>query len=56
MDKLTKDELRVIRDALGLVIDKITNYPHQEYSHKLNSLKPVEALRDKVRQLIKDTK
>jgi hypothetical protein len=47
--ELTTDDLCVIRDALDYGIQRVRDYPHHEYAYKLESLRPVEAVREKVR-------
>lgn len=49
---LTDEDLRVIRDSLDYSVQRVSDYPHCEYDHKRDSLRPIEATRDKVRQLI----
>lgn len=53
---LTNDDLRVIRDSLDYSVQRVSDYPHREYDHKRDSLRPIEAARDKVRQLIANRK
>lgn len=45
-------DLRTIRDALDYAVQKITDYPHLEYQHKRDSLRPIEEARIKIRALI----
>ena len=52
IDKL-KEELETIRlviTSLEYSVERIQNYPHQEYQWKLDSLKPVKAALEKQRQ------
>lgn len=53
---LTDDDLRVIRDSLDYSVQRVSDYQHREYEHKRDSLRPIEAARDKVRQLIANRK
>jgi len=53
---LTDDDLRVIRESLDYSVQRVSNYPHIEYDHKRDSLRPIEAARDKVRQLLANRK
>lgn len=49
---LTDDDLRVIRDSLDYSFQRVSDYPHLEYGHKRDSLRPIEVARNKVRKLI----
>lgn len=49
---LTDDDLRVIRDSLDYSFQRVSDYPHLEYDHKHDSLRPIEVARNKVRKLI----
>lgn len=49
---LTDEELLSIREALDYAVQRVRDYPHQEYSHKMESLRPIESARLKVRQMI----
>jgi selenocysteine lyase/cysteine desulfurase len=51
-DFLNESDLRTIRDALNYAVQKVNDYPHMEHNHKRDSLRPIEAARDKVRALI----
>lgn len=53
---LTDDDLLVIRDSLRYSIQRVSAYPHLEYDHKRDSLRPIEAALDKVRHLIANRK
>jgi len=46
--EFTTDDLCVLRDSLNYGIQRVRDYPHQEYAHKLDSLRPIEAVREKV--------
>lgn len=50
--ELSPEDLRVIRDSLDYSVQRVSDYPHREYCHKRDSLRPIEAARDKVRLLI----
>lgn len=54
--ELTSEDLRVIRDSLNYSAQRVSDYPHMEYDHKRESLRPIEAAREKVRQLIAERK
>ena len=49
---LTIEDLIVIRDSLNNSAQRVSDYPHREYGHKRDSLRPIEAAREKVRRLI----
>jgi len=53
---LTIEDLGVIRESLNYSIQRVSDYPHGEYGHKRDSLRPIEAAREKVRQLIAKSK
>ena len=50
--ELSSDDLRVIRDSLNYSVQRVNDYQHLEHTHKRDSLRPIEAARDKVRLLI----
>jgi hypothetical protein len=54
MSNLSLDEIRTIITSLEYSIQRIQEYPHQDYQIKRTSLKPVEDVLEKVR-LIRDT-
>jgi len=53
---LTIEDLCVIRDSLNYSVQRVSDYPHIGYDHRLDSLRPIEAAREKVRQLIAERK
>lgn len=53
---LTIKDLRVIRDSLNYSVQRVSDHQHMEYAHKQESLRPIEAAREKVRQLIANRK
>ena len=50
--ELSSDDLCVIRDSLDYSVQRVNDYQHLEHTHKRDSLRPIEAARDKVRLLI----
>jgi hypothetical protein len=54
--ELSVAELVAIRDALGYAKQRIQEYPHREYQHKLDSLRPIESATQKVRELLKEAR
>jgi hypothetical protein len=46
--EFTIDDLFALRDSLNYGIQRVRDYPHQEYAQKLDSLRPIEAVREKV--------
>ena len=49
---LTIEDLGVIRESLNYSVQRVSDYPHREYGHKRDSLRPIEAAREKIRQLL----
>jgi hypothetical protein len=49
---LTDEDLCLIRDSLNYSAQRVSDYPHREYAHKIDLLRPIEAAREKVRQLL----
>lgn len=54
--QLSEADARCVLDALAYSIKHIGDYPHASYEHKLASLRPVEEVRGKVREAIKQVK
>jgi len=50
--ELSIDDLRVIRDSLDYSVQRVNDYQHLEHTHKRDSIRPIEAARDKIRLLI----
>jgi hypothetical protein len=48
---LTKGDCRTLLECLGYSIRHIQDHPHQQESHKNDSLKPLIELRDKLRAM-----
>lgn len=55
-DCLTDNDLRTIRESLDYSVRRVSDYPHMEYDHKRESLRPIEQAREKVRALIASRK
>ena len=49
---LTIEDLIVIRDSLNYSVHRVSDYPRREYGHKVDSLRPIESAREKIRQLL----
>ena len=53
---LTEIDCRTLLECLGYSIRHIQDHPHQQDSHKKDSLKPLIELRDKLRAMRDEAK
>lgn len=49
---LTDGDLQIISESLNYSVQRVSDYPHLNYDHKRESLRPIKAARDKVRLLM----
>ena len=47
---LTLEDIGVLLESIKHSVQRISEYPHHEYSHKQKSLAPLIAIRDKLIQ------